>query len=60
MELALKQKIKIYIEGFGEEVNAMVNNVVSNEGEKDELKKGVTEEAEKTWRNLESLIDREG
>ena len=60
MELSLKQKIKDYVEGLGEQVNDMVDNVVSNEGEKDELKEGVTDVVQKTWRNLESLIDKEG
>ena len=60
MELALKQKIKIYVEGFGEEVNDMVDNVVSNEDEKEIIKKAVLAEVENTWRNIESLIDEEG
>lgn len=60
MEEVLKKKIKIYIEGLGEQINLIIDNRVSDKGLKDELQKGVKMEVENTWRNLELLIDEEG
>ena len=60
MELALKQKIKINVEGLGEEINLIIGNLVSDVDVINKLRQGVTAEVEKTWRNLELLIDEEG
>ena len=60
MELARKQKIKIYVEGLGEEINLIIGNLVSDVDVINKLRQGVTAEVEKTWRNLELLIDEEG
>lgn len=60
MEDALKQKMKIYVEGLEEQINLMIDNKISDMGLKNELQKAVTDLRIDTWRNLESLIDEEG
>ena len=59
MEGLFSKKLKIYIDGFVDDVSDVIGNKVSGEETKTEIQNWVKAEGEKLWRNVELLMEEE-